>query len=121
MCFVAHCFLFYKGFLALIFVNSIISFLSSSDILSNSVKAVSFYNNLKKCDVNIIVNIEGSTEISIEYFIDVNLNGTPVSLFNSHKHTVMDVLLQAGINPSLLIGKNGKSIRFNLNGKRKRK
>lgn len=52
-------------------------------------------------------------------FIDVNLNGTPVSLFNSHKHTVMDVLLQAGVNPSLLIGKNGKSIRFTLNGKRR--
>ena len=49
--------------------------IDSSDILSNSVKAVSFYNNLKKCDVNIIVNIEGSTENSIEYFIDVNLKG----------------------------------------------
>ena len=31
----------------------------------------------------------------------------------------MDVLLQAGVNPSLLIGKNGKSIRFSLNGKRR--
>ena len=49
-------------------------------------------------------------------FIDVQLNGEPISLFNSHKHTVMDVLLQAGINPSLLISKNGKSVRFTYNG-----
>lgn len=49
-------------------------------------------------------------------FIDVVLNNDPISLFNSHKHTIMDVLLQAGINPSLLISKNGKSVRFNYNG-----
>ncbi|NME81866.1 cell division protein FtsA [Clostridium sp. SM-530-WT-3G] len=49
-------------------------------------------------------------------FIDVLFNDEPVSLFNSHKHTVMDVLLQAGINPSLLISKNGKSTRFTYNG-----
>ena len=49
-------------------------------------------------------------------FIDVQLNGEPISLFNSHKHIVMDVLLQAGINPSLLISKNGKSVRFTYNG-----
>lgn len=49
-------------------------------------------------------------------FIDVVLNNDPISLFNAHKHTVMDVLLQAGINPALLISKNGKSIRFKYNG-----
>jgi len=49
-------------------------------------------------------------------FIDVILNNDPISLFNSHKHNIMDVLLQAGINPSLLISKNGKSVRFNYNG-----
>lgn len=49
-------------------------------------------------------------------FIDVMLNGNVVSLFNSHNHTVMDVMLQAGINPASLIGKNGKNIRFMLNG-----
>ncbi len=49
-------------------------------------------------------------------FIDVMLNDEPISLFNSHKHTIMDVLLQAGINPALLISKNGKSIRFTYNG-----
>ncbi|MBU5484877.1 rod shape-determining protein [Clostridium sp. MSJ-11] len=48
-------------------------------------------------------------------FINVILNGNVISLFNSHKHTVMDVLLQAGINPKMLIGKNGKNIRFMLN------
>jgi len=49
-------------------------------------------------------------------FIDVILNNDPISLFNSHKHNIMDVLLQAGINPSLLISKNGKCVRFNYNG-----
>jgi cell division protein FtsA len=49
-------------------------------------------------------------------FIDVILNNDPISLFNSHKHNIMDVLLQSGINPSLLISKNGKSVRFNYNG-----
>ena len=52
-------------------------------------------------------------------FIDVKLNGEPVSLFNSHKHTVMDVLLQAGINPALLIAKTGKNIRFSVNGRKR--
>ncbi|MGG7178655.1 cell division protein FtsA [Clostridium paraputrificum] len=52
-------------------------------------------------------------------FIDVKLNDEPISLFNSHKHTVMDVLLQAGINPALLMGKNGKSIRFTINGNKR--
>ncbi|MBC8062366.1 MAG: rod shape-determining protein [Clostridiaceae bacterium] len=50
-------------------------------------------------------------------FIDVIFNETVISLFNSHKHSVMDVMLQAGINPKILISKNGKNIRFNLNGK----
>ena len=49
-------------------------------------------------------------------FIDVILNGTPVSMFNSHNHTIMDVIIQAGINPSMLIGKNGKNLRYKLNG-----
>ena len=49
-------------------------------------------------------------------FIDVVFNGAVISLFNSHKHSVMDVMLQAGINPKILISKNGKNIRFSLNG-----
>ncbi|WP_407301486.1 cell division protein FtsA [Clostridium botulinum] len=48
-------------------------------------------------------------------FIDVMLNGSIISLFNSHKHIVMDVMLQAGINPKVLLGRNGRSIRFTLN------
>ncbi|MDF2882709.1 MAG: ftsA2 [Clostridiaceae bacterium] len=48
-------------------------------------------------------------------FIDVTLNGTVVSLFNSKTHTVLDALIQAGINPKILISKNGKNIKFILN------
>lgn len=48
-------------------------------------------------------------------FVDVILNNDQISLFNSHKHIIMDALLQAGINPSLLISKNGKSVRFTYN------
>lgn len=49
-------------------------------------------------------------------FIDVILNDKVISLFNSHKHTVMDVMMQGGMNPKVLIGKNGRNIRFTLNG-----
>lgn len=49
-------------------------------------------------------------------FIDVMLNDSIVSLFNSRVHSVMDVVVQSGINPKLLMGKNGKNIRFTLNG-----
>lgn len=52
-------------------------------------------------------------------FIDVELNGDVISLFNSHKNTVLDVLIHAGINPALLIAKNGKSKRFTINGKKR--
>ncbi len=48
-------------------------------------------------------------------FIDVTLNGSVISLFNSKNHTVLDVLIQAGINPKILIPKNGKNIKFILN------
>jgi cell division protein FtsA len=49
-------------------------------------------------------------------FIDVFLNNGVVSLFNSKKNTVMDVIMQAGINPKVLIARNGNNIRFTLNG-----
>lgn len=49
-------------------------------------------------------------------FINITLNGGIISLFNSRKHTVMDLVMQAGINPKLLIGKRGKSKRFVVNG-----
>jgi cell division protein FtsA len=49
-------------------------------------------------------------------FMDVILNGSVVSLFNSYKNTVMDAMIQGGINPKALIGKNGKNKKFYLNG-----
>lgn len=49
-------------------------------------------------------------------FIDVFLNNGVVSLFNSKKNTVMDVIMQAGINPKVLIARNGNNTRFTLNG-----
>ncbi|WP_032120817.1 cell division protein FtsA [Clostridium amazonitimonense] len=52
-------------------------------------------------------------------FIDVYLNGEVISLFNIHDHKVTEVLLQAGINPKMLIGRNGKNIRFSLNGNKR--
>lgn len=74
-------------------------------------------NNLGSTGVTVL----GIALISIKRlgndFIDVVFNGSVISLFNSHKHSVMDVMLQAGINPKILISKNGKNIRFNLNGK----
>ncbi|MDP4143069.1 MAG: cell division protein FtsA [Bacillota bacterium] len=48
-------------------------------------------------------------------FIDVMLNDSIVSMFNSHKHTVMDVAVQAGLSPRVLLGRNGKNVRFFLN------
>ncbi|NMM63161.1 cell division protein FtsA [Clostridium sp. P21] len=66
------------------------------------------------------VTVLGIALISIKRlghdFIDVILNDKVISLFNSHKHTVMDVMMQGGINPKVLIGRNGKNIRFTLNG-----
>ena len=66
------------------------------------------------------VTVLGIALISIKKlghdFIDVLLNGNIISLFNSHKHTVMDVMLQAGINAKMLIGRNGKNIKFTVNG-----
>lgn len=66
------------------------------------------------------VTVLGIALISIKNlghdFIDVILNGNIVSLFRSKQHTIMDVMVQGGINPKLLIGKNGKNIRFKLNG-----
>lgn len=52
-------------------------------------------------------------------FIDVFLNNSVVSLFNSKTNTVMDVIIQAGMNPKVLLGKNGKNVRFYLNGSKR--
>lgn len=48
-------------------------------------------------------------------FIDVSINENVVSLFNYHKHSVMDVIVAAGINPKMMMAKNGKNIKFILN------
>lgn len=73
-------------------------------------------NNLGSIGVTVL----GIALISIRNlghdFIDIELNGSVISLFNSHKHTVMDVMMQSGINPKVLVCKNGKSKRFVLNG-----
>lgn len=69
------------------------------------------------------VTVLGIALISImkfgQDFIDINLNGKIISMFNSHKHNVSDVLVQAGINPKVLISKNGRNIRFFINGVKK--
>ena len=66
------------------------------------------------------VTVLGIALISIKNghndFIEVTLNGSEVNLFNSHSHTVMDVIIHAGINPNMLITKNGKNLRYTSNG-----
>ena len=52
-------------------------------------------------------------------FIDVTLNDNIISLFNSHKHTIMDVLIHAEINPKILMARNGKTVRFTVNGSKR--
>lgn len=48
-------------------------------------------------------------------FIDVILNDNVVSLFNSHKNKVIDVLMQSGIDPKILICKRGRNLKFKVN------
>lgn len=66
------------------------------------------------------VTVLGIALISIKRlghdFVDVTINDKIISLFNAHKHTVMDVMVQEGINPKILIGKNGRNIRFTVDG-----
>jgi cell division protein FtsA len=75
------------------------------------------------CDASlgsIGVTVLGIALISVKRlgndFVDVTVNDKIISLFNAHKHTVMDVMVQEGINPKILIGKNGKNIRFTVDG-----
>lgn len=66
------------------------------------------------------VTVLGIALISIKRlgndFVDVTINDKIISLFNAHRHTVMDVMVQEGINPKILIGKNGRNIRFSVDG-----
>lgn len=52
-------------------------------------------------------------------FVNVYLNHIPISLFNSHAHTVKDVLVHADIDPTMLIAKRGRNLRYTLNGVKK--
>lgn len=51
--------------------------------------------------------------------VNVYLNHVPISLFNSHEHIVGDVLVHADIDPSMLMAKRGKNLRYTLNGVKK--
>lgn len=53
-------------------------------------------------------------------FINVFVNGKECRLFNSADLAVKDVLGLIGYNPSSLIGKSGKSVRFTMNGEHRR-
>ncbi|MDV4150933.1 cell division protein FtsA [Clostridium sp. AL.422] len=73
-------------------------------------------NNLGSAGVTVLGIALTSMKNGNNDFIEVILNGSEVTLFNSHNHSVMDVIIHAGINPSMLIAKNGKNLRYTLNG-----
>lgn len=76
-------------------------------------------NDLGSAGVTVLGIALVSLRSSGSDFMDIILNGSPISMFNSHEHTIMDLLLQAGINPSMLIAKKGKNIRYILNDKKR--
>ena len=49
-------------------------------------------------------------------FLSVTVNGEKIQLLNSKKLTVADALILIGFNPDKLIGRTGKSLKFNING-----
>ncbi len=73
-------------------------------------------NNLGSAGVTVIGIALISVKNGNNDFIEVTLNGSEVTLFNSHSHSVMDVIIQSGINPNMLIARNGKNLRYTLNG-----
>lgn len=73
-------------------------------------------NNLGSAGVTVLGIALTSIKNGNKDFIEVTLNDSEVILFNSHSHSVMDVIIQAGINPNMLIAKNGKNIRYTSNG-----
>lgn len=73
-------------------------------------------NNIGSAGVTVLGIALVGIKSSGRDYIDVVLNDKVVSLFNSHNHKVMDVLIQAGISPKVLIAKNGRSLRYTLNG-----
>lgn len=84
-----------------------------------SVKECVADNNLGSAGVTVLGILLSSMRRFGEDFINVNLNNKKVSLFNSHKHKVLDVLIIEEIKSDMLIGKHGKNIRFYINGKKR--
>lgn len=84
--------------------------------------------NLEVCD-SIAGGPEGVTVVGIAIvafkkvghdFVNIYVNGKEYRLFNSSDLTVCDVLGLIGYNPSALIGRSGRSVRFKLNGEDKK-
>ena len=82
----------------------------------NSIENCISDNNLGSAGVTVLGIALTSIKNGDNDFIEVTLNSTEVTLFNSHNHTVMDAIIHAGINPNMLITKNGKNLRYKLNG-----
>lgn len=80
---------------------------------------ICFDNSLGSIGVTVLGIALVSIKKQGQDFISVTLNNSVISLFNSHRHTVSDVMVQAGVNPKVFIGKNGKNIRFYLNGEKR--
>lgn len=49
--------------------------IKSVDILFDSISARAFLDNMKRCELNVIITGEENTGYSIQYFLDVNLKG----------------------------------------------
>lgn len=76
-------------------------------------------NELGSAGVTVLGILISSMRKFGEDFINVTLNNKIISLFNSHKHKVLDVLIQEEVKSDMLIGKRGKNIRFYINGKKR--
>lgn len=59
--------------------------ITESGILSDASKARDFITNLYRCDLNIILSEDDSTNYSIEYFLDVNLKGIKLDTEDIYK------------------------------------
>lgn len=84
--------------------------------------------NLDKCG-RIMDGPEGVTVIGIAIiamkkvghnFINVYVNGKECRVFNSRDLNIRDVLGLIGYNPSSIIGRSGRSLKFTLNGVQRR-
>lgn len=86
--------------------------------------AIKDRKGIENCVANNDLGSAGVTVIGIALvsmknnndFIEITLNGTSIAIFNSNNNRVMDVIISAGISPDKLIAKNGKNLRYKLNG-----